>query len=285
MDASSLSVDFSGGSLEVAASQAKQLYDQYGGFLAKNLFAAEQLNPIKTFAEALVDAIYADAGLSRPAGRSFQKSIVDLAKIDRKLVGRLYDAGPRMLAVHQLAVDSRMVDVAKLMIGTDLIVSSDINAMRVDLPNEDKYLFDWHQDYPYVLDLLDGIVFWVPLQDVGEEDGWLTLALGSQKLGLLKMMVEDPDNRANNRTRSMHIADPSVSERFEKVQLPVKYGDALVFNTLLMHASGPNRSQAARCTIQFRYGNFLHPAAVKSGWPKAMRDGAVFHTLHPNYVV
>lgn len=103
MDASSLSVDFRGGSLESAASQAKKLYDQHGCFLAKNLFGAEQLNPIRTFAEALVDAIYADAGLSRPAGQSFQESIVHLAKVDRKLVGRLYDAGPRMLAVHQLA--------------------------------------------------------------------------------------------------------------------------------------------------------------------------------------
>lgn len=285
MDETSLTVDFGGGALEPATQQAKKLYDQHGCFLARNLFTIDQLSPITAFAEALVDAIYADAGLKRPPGQAFQESIVDLAKINRKLVGRLYDAGPRMLAVHELAVDRRMVGLAKAMIDTDLIASSDINAMRVDLPREDKYLFDWHQDYPYVLDSLDGIVFWVPLQDVGEENGWLTLALGSQKLGLLKMAVDDPDNSANNRTKSMRIADPSVADRFTKVQLPVRYGDALVFNTLLMHASGPNRSSQARCTIQFRYGNFLHPTAIKTGWPKAMRDGAVFHAIHPDHVV
>lgn len=284
MDASTLSVDFGGGALETAASQAKRIYDQHGCLLAKNLFSAAQLGPINSFMEALVDTIYADAGLTRPKGQSAQESIVDLAKINRKLAGRLYDAGPRFLPVHQLAVDRRMVDLAKLLIGTDLIASSDINAMRVDLPNEDKYLFDWHQDYPYVLDSLDGIVFWVPLQDVGEENGWLTMAVGSHKLGLLKMSVSDPENLNNNRTKSMHIADPSVADRFAKVQLPVKYGDALIFNTLLMHASGPNRSPRARCTVQFRYGNFRHPDAIKSGWPKAMRDGAVFHTIHPDHV-
>ena len=177
-----------------------------------------------------------------------------------------------------------MVELAELMIGTGLIASSDINAMRIDLPNEDKYLFDWHQDYPYVLDLLDGIVFWVPLQDVDRENGWLSLALGSHQLGLLNMVVSDPDNRANNRTKSMRIADSSIADRYTIVQLPLKFGDALVFNTLLLHASSPNRSARARCTLQFRYGNFLHPVAIDRGWPKAMRDGAVFHTLHPDHV-
>jgi ectoine hydroxylase-related dioxygenase (phytanoyl-CoA dioxygenase family) len=285
MDACSLSVDFAGGSFEAETRRAKQLYDRHGCVLAKNLFTPDQLTPIATFTEALVDTIYAGRGLTRPPGLSFQESMVDLAKIDRGLVGRLYDAGPRMLPVHQLAVDGRMVELAKSMIGTALIASSDINAMRIDLPGEDKYLFDWHQDYPYVLDSLDGIVFWVPLQDVDEENGWLTLALGSHKLGLLDMIVEDAGNRANNRTRSMRLADPSVVDKFEKVQLGVKCGDALVFNTLLLHASSPNRSTRARCTIQFRYGNFLHPAAVESGWPRAMRDGAVFHGIHPDRVV
>src|SRR6266508_451321 len=119
MDASSLTVDFGNGALEPAARQAKKLYDEHGCFLARNLFPGDQLSPIKAFAEALVDAIYADAGLTRPPGRPFQESIVDLAKIDRKLVSRLYDAGPRMLAVHELAVDRRMVALAKAMIGTE----------------------------------------------------------------------------------------------------------------------------------------------------------------------
>jgi ectoine hydroxylase-related dioxygenase (phytanoyl-CoA dioxygenase family) len=285
MDATSLVVDFRDSSFVVAARLAKRLYDQHGCFLAKNLFAADQLSPINTFVEALVDTLFSNAGLVRPPGQVFQESIADLAKIDRTLVSCLYDAGPRLLPVHQLAVDSRMVELAKLMTGTALLASSDINAMRIDLPNEDKYLFDWHQDYPYVLDSLDGIVFWVPLQGVDEENGCLSLAVGSHQLGLLKMAVSDPDNRANNRTKSMRIADPSVIDRYTKVQLPLKFGDALAFNTLLIHASGPNRSEQARCTLQFRYGNFLHPVAIESGWPKAMRDGAVFHTLHPDHVI
>ena len=285
MDETSLVVDFGDSSFDVAARLARKLYDQHGCFLAKNCFTADQLSPINTFVEALVDALFSKAGLIRPPGQALQESIADLAKIDRTLVGRLYNAGPRLLPVHQLAVDSRMVELAKLMIGTALIASSDINAMRIDLPNEDKYLFQWHQDYPYVLDSLDGIVFWVPLQDVDQENGWLTLAVGSHQHGLLKMAVSDPDNRANNRTKSMRIADPSITDRYTKVQLPLKFGDALVFNTLLLHASSPNRSAHARCTLQFRYGNFLHPLAIENGWPKAMRDGAVFHTIHPDHVI
>jgi hypothetical protein len=285
MDATSLAVDFGDSSFAVAARLAKRLYDQHGCFLAKNLFAAHQLLPINSFVEVLVDTLFTKAGLIRPPGQAFPEGIADLAKIDRTLVGCLYDAGPRLLPVHQLAVDGRMVELAKLMIGTALIASSDINAMRIDLPNEDKYLFDWHQDYPYVLDSLDGIVFWVPLQDVDQENGWLSLAVGSHQLGLLKLVVSDPNNRANNRTKSMRIADPSIVDRYTKVQVPLKSGDALVFNTLLVHASGANRSARARCTLQFRYGNFLHPVAIESGWRKAMRDGAVFHTLHPDHVV
>jgi len=73
MDATSLVVDFGDSSFDVAARLARRLYDQHGCFLAKNLFAADQLSPINTFVEALVDALFSRAGLIRPPGQALQE--------------------------------------------------------------------------------------------------------------------------------------------------------------------------------------------------------------------
>jgi ectoine hydroxylase-related dioxygenase (phytanoyl-CoA dioxygenase family) len=286
--AESLHVAFAGRPFDQAVNEASALYDEHGCFVAKGLLSPADIEPTQQHIWSLVDALYERAGLARPGGRngegSFDDGVIELARTHRKLVSHLYDAGRRLLPVHQLSVDRRLVDLARALIGTDVLAASDINAMRIDLPREDKYLFDWHQDYPYVLDSLDGVVFWIPLQDVDEINGCLTLAPGSHKLGLQKMVLVDPDNRQKTRQKSMRIAGSDAIDRLPQVRVPARVGDVLVFSTLLLHASGPNKSSRARFTLQIRFGNFLHPVAVRNGWPAAMRDGAVFHDLHPDYV-
>jgi hypothetical protein len=215
----------------------------------------------------------------------FDDGVIELARQDRASVGRIFDACRRLLPVHELSVDRRLIDISRAMMGADVIAASDIKAVRIDLPEESKYLFDWHQDFPYVMDSLDAVVFWIPLHDVDETNGALWIAPGSHKLGLQKLAIDDPNNVRNNKQKVMHIADTSFLDRFPRLRVPAEAGDVLVFSTLLLHASGPNISNRARFTLQVRFGNFLHPYAIEKGWPGSMRDGSVFHEIHPEHIV
>jgi ectoine hydroxylase-related dioxygenase (phytanoyl-CoA dioxygenase family) len=285
MTSESLHVNFANRPLKDAMVDAKQLYERNGCFLAKGLFDPAEFDSTKQDISALIDALFAESGQERPRGPGFDSGMMELAKIDRGYVGRVFDAGRRLLPVHEMSVDSRLITIAKTLMGAEVVSASDIKAVRVDLPNEDKYLFDWHQDYPYVMDSFDAVVFWIPLQDVDETNGCLSVLPGSHSQGLRKLTLVDPDNKNNNKQKMMKIAGvQDIVAASEKVKVPVKLGDVLVFSTLLLHASGPNVSDRARFTLQVRFGNFLHPVAVKKGWPGSMRDGSVFHEKHPEYV-
>jgi ectoine hydroxylase-related dioxygenase (phytanoyl-CoA dioxygenase family) len=123
------------------------------------------------------------------------------------------------------------------------------------------------------------------LQDVDETNGCLSVAPGSHAGGLRKLRLIDPENENNNKQKMMTIADQIEISNLPKIKIPASLGDVLVFNTMLLHASGPNLSDRARFTLQVRFGNFLHPVAIEKAWPGSMRDGSVFHEKHPDYIV
>jgi len=280
-----LDVSFNDKPFGEAVAEAQALYAQHGCFLARGIFSADELKPIQRDVSELVKATYKNINRPGPSNpKRFDDGVVELARIDRKLISKIFDAGRRILPVHELSVDKRMIGLSKALMGTELISASDIKALRIDLPSEDKYLFHWHQDYPYVMDSLDAVIFWIPLQDVDETNGALTVALGSHHAGVQKLVLIDPDNKENNKQKMMKMADSDAASKFPQMQVPARLGDALVFNTLLLHASGANTSDRARFTLQVRFGNFLHPKAIEKGWPGSMRDGSIFHALHPEYI-
>jgi ectoine hydroxylase-related dioxygenase (phytanoyl-CoA dioxygenase family) len=280
-----LSVDFSRQDLNAALSSAKSVYEKNGCFLARGLFSPEDLQPVRADIDALADIQAQVSGLDLPDDVELCRKLAILGKHDRRTIARIFDACRRLLPVHQLSVDPRLVEIARAATGTDLLAASDMKPVRIDLPNESKFLSPWHQDYPYVMDSLDAVVFWIPFHDVDESNGALSVSPGSYHEGLQDLVLTDPENSADNKQMMMHIADLSVLERNAPLRIPASLGDVLVFNTLTLHASAPNTSDAARLTLQVRFGNFRHPYAIEKGWPGSMRDGSVFHKIHPEHIV
>jgi hypothetical protein len=215
----------------------------------------------------------------------FDDGFLEMAGIDRKSGAAIFDACRRLLPVHVLSVDSRLINIAKRMMKNDLVIASDVKAVRIDYPDEAKYLFDWHQDYPYIMDSEDAVVFWIPLQDVDDRNGALKVAVGSSKLGLMKLRISDFRNKQNNKQQFMEIVEKDKVNDFPQISVPASIGDVLVFSTMTLHASQPNVSTRARWTAQIRFGNFSNPKSVERDWPGSLRDGSWFDEKHPEYVV
>jgi Phytanoyl-CoA dioxygenase (PhyH) len=287
-----LAIDYSSSDPEALADSDRQahfLLDKYGCFLAKGVFGCEDLVPIRRDIKRLIELRMKRAGLNKAAFESdqgnFDDQFLQLNELDRAHGGVIYNACRRLMPVHQIAVAPKLVRMSKTLMSTETIIACTLNAVRIDHPNEDKFLFPWHQDYPYVQDSEDALVYWIPLRDVNEEDGCLTIALGSHRRGILPLRVDDPFNRNKNGARTVAIADFSVLNEFQKISLPVREGEFLVFSTLTLHASGPNRGKRARWTVQVRHGNFENPKAVSRDWPGGMIEGVRFEQTHPEYVV
>ncbi|MEE2707157.1 MAG: phytanoyl-CoA dioxygenase family protein [Planctomycetota bacterium] len=285
--ADALHVDFANETVH-APDAAKQTFQQYGCFLAKGLLSQQDLAPIHRYIQQLIQLRMQHTGITaRPDGNvpRFDDGFLELNKVDRHHGAIIFDACRRLLPLHALSVDERLVTLAQHLMDGNLVIASDVKAIRIDHPNEDKYLFEWHQDYPYIMDSEDAVVFWIPMHDITHQNGCLNLAPGSHSLGLLPMRIHDLRNTANNKQGFMEIADPAIADDFPQIELPMEAGDVLVFSTLMLHASGQNTSTRPRWTAQIRFGNFANDKSIRRDWPGSLRDGSWFDEKHPEYVV
>jgi Phytanoyl-CoA dioxygenase (PhyH) len=284
-----LTVDYSGpaGDQAAADSRARQLYTEHGCFLAKGLLDEVALEPSRRVIRKLIALRLYALGLPEECadGQSpcFDNGFLRLTALDDGNRVVIASALMRSMALQQLGWDPRLVRLSRLLMATDVIMASDLGGLQIHLPNDRRNLRPWHQDYPYVRDSEDALIYWFPLRSLAGQNGGLRVAPGSHRLGVLPMRGYRP--RLPGSERPMRIADLSGLERFPQLTVPVEAGDVLVFSTLLLHASALNRSERVRWTVQVRHGNFEDPRALAWDWPAtrlATRFGP-FEKTHPEY--
>lgn len=286
-----LRVDFSSSSTDgfrIAKEQAKKAFDEYGCFLARKIFTGTDLDPIRHDIQHLIQMRMRYGGLQKQSeplpSLAFDEGFMQLNKMSRAHGGVIYNACRRLIPVQRLSAHPKLTALSKFLMSAEFLIGDSLNTVRIDQPNEDTYLFPWHQDYPYIQDSEDGVVYWIPLQDVNQSNGWLRCAIGSHKQGVAPVRMVGSGNETDSRARNLELADPSLPDKYPQVSVPVNAGDALVFSTLLLHRSQPNTNDRARWTIQIRHGNFEHPKAVSKGWPGPIHHGFHFDQTHPEFV-
>ena len=291
LDPHSLRVDFTSAAHDVlpkeACDKAAMLLESHGAFVAAGLISISDLSPIQSGIGNLIHLVSKQvngAPLKANPGETFDAGFVALNQVDRSQGGLIYNACRRLLPVHHISAHERLAELSRSLMKTKTLMCSNFKAVRIDQPSEDKYLFEWHQDYPYIQDSEDGIVYWIPLHDVDHTNGNVVIAAGSHKLGIQPVRVVDPENKNKNGAASMTLAHPEIVNHFEHVAVPVRQGEVLVFSELLLHRSSPNRTQRARWTLQVRHGNFESQSALDRKWPGGMIEGVGFAERHPEWV-
>lgn len=262
---------------------AKEFYQKWGCFVAKNLLSTAELQPVRQELTQLINLLRTHSGLStihKPTA-TFDAGFLELITHNPKFSSVLYNASRRLTSVHQLSVSEKLLNLSKNLMETDLIMSNPYKTIRIDCQQREDYLLPWHQDYHYVQDSLDAVIYWIPLHDVDEENGCMMIAPGSHQQGLLPVKMDYPSPCI----KDLHLVDPSPASNYSCIRLPVKTGDVVVFNTLLLHKSCPNLTPFPRWTLQIRHGNFKHPFAIQKHWPGSHYEQNWFDRSHPEYVV
>ena len=122
------------------------------------------------------------------------------------------------------------------------------------MPNDDERLYQAHQDIAYLPYSKNSVTMWIPLQDVSLELGPLEVIPGSHdKFGLINYDGVDVK----------HIKLDESFDENEFVPLPVKAGEAIVFNNFLVHRSGRNRGDKMRLSFQLRFNDLASPEYLK----------------------
>jgi ectoine hydroxylase-related dioxygenase (phytanoyl-CoA dioxygenase family) len=239
----------------------RQTYENQGYALVRGFFRPEDLKP------------YQDAYLrmvQEKTGRAFTSmhdpELRDLFNQDRKLESEVYTAVrdlPEMLA---LASDGRMAEVLEQIVpGHDWRLLEKM-IMRIDMPEWTEEIAHWHQDHFYVKGNTEIVTVWIPLQNVFHENGCLLVAPRSHKMGVVEH---------SHMIGKRHTPEEDLLQRLDTTEVPMQFGDILLFNALLFHAGQLNTSDHIRYSFQFRYTPAGMPTDASMGRVLEMRRSAL----------
>lgn len=147
-------------------------------------------------------------------------------------------------ALREIVFGSVMADICRQTLGPDAYFFFDQFVVKGP---EGGMPFSWHQDSGYVVgnggpaDHPPYLTCWCTLDDATIENGTVRVVPGSHRAGILP----------HERLRGSN--DLAVAVADEGVPLAVPAGSVVAFSSLLLHATGANRSDAPRRVYLMQY--------------------------------
>ena len=218
---------------------------------------------------------------------TFDSGYQDLIRYSRRIGSEIYDAVKQIPAFVRLVVCTRHDQLMMQIRSSDLPgVASGGYGIRIDNPGEEKFRANWHQDYPSQLRSLDGLVFWSHLVEITPELGPPQLAIASHKKVIMPITTKDQENPEKTGAYAVRLKNETqVLAQYEKMEALLSPGDLLILDFLNIHASGFNRANRSRWSMQMRYLNYLEPIGQKIGWAGSFAVGTSISAIHPELVL
>lgn len=220
------------------------------------------------------------------SAETFDSGYQALIEADRAYGAEVYDAVKQIPAFVRLVAHPNHECLLRELRGPTAVpgVAAGGYGIRIDNPGEDRFRAHWHQEYPAQLRSLDGLVYWSPLLPVSEQLGPVRFCLGSHHEGPAAVVSRADEGRSNAYALVLHREQERIA-RFPQIAPLTKPGDLVVVDFLVLHASGFNRAQRSRWSMQLRYFNFSEPTGRSHGWKGSYAAGVDFRSIHPELFV
>jgi hypothetical protein len=268
-----------------------ETFQRDGVLVIRDFYGDADILPIQHGIHAIIGQIMSRHGITdqrvpfSPA--NFDEGYLDLIKQNRKWGGEVYDAIKQIPAfVRLVAHPAHEIVMSELRKNAQSGLAAGGYGIRIDNPFEDKFRAMWHQEYPAQLRSMDGLVFWSPLIPITDELGPVVFCQGSHKEGPLQVCNADPENAGRSGAYALKIKDEEiVLAKYRKLAPLTNPRDLVIIDFLVLHASGFNRSNRSRWSMQFRYFNFSDPVGRAHGWSGSYAAGIDFRAIHPELYV
>jgi ectoine hydroxylase-related dioxygenase (phytanoyl-CoA dioxygenase family) len=148
-------------------------------------------------------------------------------------------------ALRRMLFSSVMANISRALLGPDVYFFFDQYVVK---GAEEGLAFSWHQDSGYVvgnggpIDHAPYLTCWCPLEDTTLENGTISVIPGSHRGGILPHVRQS----GTNDLVSADTADRALT-------IEARAGDVVAFSSLLLHASGANRSRRPRRVYLAQY--------------------------------
>lgn len=269
---------------ELEPSRILDSFKKQGAVVVKNVFSNELIHSFRSTLNQLIQLRLKSVG-DKTESDDLDALFNRLCGIDRKLGGNIYDCAKETIECYEMLRSPHLIEILKLLIGSQSLLTPIGNLMiRIDRPDEDKYLFEWHQDYPYNMMGRSAITVWAPLTFIDSTMGKLRVVPSSHNeiRPVVSQMNYAPGSAITGAQR-YRLKDMDNMEFDQKsVEVEVEPGAALLFHSCLLHASGYNRSERSRWIFNTRYADAELQELIQRGWEmQRSTNHGLFHRYHP----
>jgi len=141
----------------------------------------------------------------------------------------------------ELTMHPRIVAIMQSLLGPDLKLFRDAVLMKPPHTGSPKGM---HQDAPYwTIEPQEEVSCWMPFDPATLENGCMTAIPGSHVRGPVPHVSVTDD----------YVVPQEQYRSEDVVAVPMQPGDGLIFHALVLHATGPNRSDQPRRAITMSY--------------------------------
>jgi ectoine hydroxylase-related dioxygenase (phytanoyl-CoA dioxygenase family) len=234
-------------------------FDQEGFCIVRDIITEEQIsnvfdNIIKIYFKLNTksDLVY-EEGLWK--NELFHEEMIKFRQSDPGYFSEMYDSCQSSNSLSKVVLDEKILDVtSNLLKCKKEELSFSGNMTRMDVPGDTKNKTAWHQEIAFVRN--PGLVLWIPLVEITEDIGPLHILERSHANGEIVVDRNDINQYTTSRVSETEIPK-IILDKYKEKSIKIDLGDALFFDTNLIHSSGTNTSKRIRFSSQTRFFNAL----------------------------
>jgi hypothetical protein len=264
-------------------------FEENGVLVVRGFYDVErQIRPIQKAIYDIIGLIIDRHGLSivrEPyTPDHFDAGYLELIAINRKYGGEVYDTIKQIPAFLRLISCQEAERLFAQLRNTDRVgIGTASYGIRIDNPFEEQFRSQWHQEFLYQPQSMDGVVMWTPLVPIQCEMGPVMVCLGSHRDGLRKYWKTAKYANKIGAYRFSLVDEDQVVAQYRQVAPLTNPGDVIVIDYLTIHQSGFNVSKRARWSIQSRFFNFREPNGIRIGWKPSVTAGTNVEAIFQDY--
>jgi len=238
-----------------SSDQIREKFRESGYFIAKSIISEKKIN-------AVLETIFRIYFKYNPSSKLrdlqepwnsdlFHEEIIKFRKSDPKRFSLLYDSTQTSVSIMELLTSELIAKYSANLLDTknnELCITEGM--IRMDAPGDKRNIAGWHQEISYLRN--SGLVIWIPLSDITPDLGPLQVCPKSHHEGELKV-VQNKNLPGDVSTVSVDEVGPEYIAKYSIMDVEIKKGDVLFFDTELFHRSGVNTSNRMRFSCQVRH--------------------------------
>jgi hypothetical protein len=166
----------------------------------------------------------------------------------RKILYNMIQGLPSIRALTEAAMEN--LRTSGLLSARKIGLPSILTNLRIDLPNEERFLLPMHQDYAGMRSH-NAVRLWLPLRAVDAEAGTMYIVRGSHAQGYLRHDLSDP---------ASPIVKPSNFDSESRELVELAAGSGIFFDMFMLHQSVPNVSHRIKFVLVLTIQDLLQLA-------------------------